>query len=316
VYVSASAGIVISDKTYERADQILRDGDIALHRAKARGPGERQVFDAEMHRQAVLRLQLDTDLRRALERRELSVHYQPIVDARARRVVGFEALVRWRHPEKGLLTPDVFIPVAEATGLIDRLGLIVLEQACRDLRRLESRRAGDPTPLRMSVNLSAAQLRSVRLCEHIRQVLEETGAPPSALIVELTESAILNDKTRARAALDQLRGLGVHIHIDDFGTGYSSLGHLHALPVDALKIDRTFVARLDTKDGSVEIVRAIMALAQALHLEAVAEGVETREQLAILRAMGCSIVQGFLFARTMPVEEAEAWLSNDPLGAF
>jgi diguanylate cyclase (GGDEF)-like protein/PAS domain S-box-containing protein len=316
IYIGASAGLVLSGASHQRGDQVLRDADIALHRAKARGPGERQLFDAEMHRQAVLRMRLETDLRAALDRRELDVFYQPIVDLRKRRVVSFEALVRWHHPEKGLLTPDVFVPVAEVTGLIDKLGKIVLERAVGDLRCLQAKCPPGGPPLRVNVNLSAMELRNARLIEQIADAIKAAEVPPGCLVVELTESAILSDRARARAALDEIRALGVRLHIDDFGTGYSSLGQLHALPADALKIDRTFVTNLGSTGGAMEIVRAIMALAQALRLDVVAEGVETREQLAILTAMGCSAFQGFLFARTMPLEQAEAWLASDPLAGF
>jgi diguanylate cyclase (GGDEF)-like protein/PAS domain S-box-containing protein len=316
IYIGASAGLVLSGASHQRGDQVLRDADIALHRAKARGPGERQLFDAEMHRQAVLRMRLETDLRAALDRRELDVFYQPIVDLRQRRVVSFEALVRWHHPEKGLLTPDVFVPVAEVTGLIDKLGEIVLERAVGDLRRLQAKCPPGGPPLRVNVNLSAMELRNARLIEQIADAIKAAEVPPGCLVVELTESAILSDRARARAALDEIRALGVRLHVDDFGTGYSSLGQLHALPADALKIDRTFVTNLGSTGGAMEIVRAIMALAQALRLDVVAEGVETREQLAILTAMGCSAFQGFLFARTMPLEQAEAWLASDPLAGF
>lgn len=317
IYIGASAGLVLSGPNHQRGDQLLRDADIALHRAKARGPGERQIFDTDMHRQAVVRMRLETDLRAALDRRELDVFYQPIVDLRQRRVVSFEALVRWHHPERGLLTPDVFVPVAEVTGLIDRLGKIVLERAVSDLRRLQAKCPPGGAPLRMNVNVSAVELRNANLIQQIADAIKAADVPASCLVIELTESAILNDRPRARAALDEIRALGARVHVDDFGTGYSSLGQLHALPADALKIDRTFVTQLGAAlGGSLEIVRAIMALAQALRLDVVAEGVETREQLAILNAMGCSTFQGFLFARTMPLDEAEAWLMSEPLAGF
>jgi diguanylate cyclase (GGDEF)-like protein/PAS domain S-box-containing protein len=311
VVSTVSIGIALGSGAYERAEHILRDADIALHRAKAQGPGERQIFDSTMRLQAVDRLQVELELRRAIERQELLVYYQPIVDLRARRVCGFESLVRWKHPTKGLVGPDLFMPAAERAGLMEPLGALVLEEVCRQVRSWEERYPG-ALPLRVSVNLSASQLRSPRLFEEVRRIVEGAGVRGDSIIVELTESAVMVDRAAASRVLAQLRGLGMKLHIDDFGTGYSSLGYLHTLPVDALKIDRSFVARLGSGDSAAEIVRAIVALAQALRLEVVAEGIETREQLAALRAVGCGFAQGFLFAHPLPAEEAERALTSPP----
>jgi diguanylate cyclase (GGDEF)-like protein len=305
VFSTASLGIALSNPSYERAEEMLRDADIALHRAKAKGPGHHQLFDADMHRRAVSQLQVETDLRRAIERREFVVYYQPIIDVPTGRTCGFEALVRWRHPTRGLVPPDVFIPLAEQTGLIEAISAQVLEQACRQLQTWRQR-GGACAQLYVAVNLSAPQLRRPQVVEQIRSVLASTGLDPCGLTVEITESALMHDVAAGSAVIEQLRALGIKINIDDFGTGYSSLSYLHALPVDALKIDRSFVARLEEGNGASEIVRAIVALAQALQMRVVAEGVETAAQLAALAALGCHSAQGYLFSRPQPPADLAA----------
>lgn len=312
IFVTAGVGLAVQQGEYTNADQVLRDAHIALHRAKAHGPGRQELFDTKMRRDAIDRLDIETGLRRAVERHEIVVHYQPIVDARTGRVVSFEALARWRHPERGLLSPDRFIPVAEKTGLIEGLGGDVLRQACQQLAAWQAKFPA-ALGLRMGVNLSTRQLRSSTLVDDVARAIAESGIGRDVLTLELTESGVMADAELGCAVLTGLRDLGARIHIDDFGTGYSSLGYLHTLPVDALKIDRSFVKRLGQSDGASEIVRAIVGVAQALRLGVVAEGVETREQLAAVRALGCTEIQGYLYSPPVSAEEAERFLTGLPL---
>ncbi len=312
IFVTAGVGLAVHHGDYDHADQVLRDAHIALHRAKAHGPGRRELFDAQMRREAVDRLDIEMGLRRAVERQQIVVLYQPILDARTGRVEAFEALARWRHPERGLLSPDQFIPLAEQTGLIEGLGGDVLRQACQQLAVWQAKFPAARN-LRMGVNLSARQLRSATLVDEVERAIAESGIGRDVLTIELTESGVMADAELGCAVLTGLRDLGARIHIDDFGTGYSSLGYLHTLPVDALKIDRSFIKRLGQSDGASEIVRAIVAVAHALRLGVVAEGVETREQLAAVRALGCTAIQGYLYSPPVSAEDAERFLTGLPM---
>jgi len=300
IFTSASIGIAMSLAGYPRPEDVLRDADTAMSRAKSHGRGGCEVFDRRMPERAFALLRLETDLRRALERGEVKVCYQPIVDLGRGRLAGFEALARWTHPSRGPVAPQEFIALAEETGLIVPLGEAVLQQACRQLAEWQDRfGAGSVPPV--SVNLSPRQVTERDAVRHVREALERAGVPGRLLHLEITESAIFDDTQAAARRLAQLKELGIRISLDDFGTGYSSLSLLHRLPVDTLKIDRSFVSGLRRRP---ETVRAIVALARSLDLEVVAEGVETADQRSALAAMGCDYAQGFFFGQALVAEEA------------
>ncbi|HEX6748887.1 MAG TPA: EAL domain-containing protein [Longimicrobium sp.] len=298
VFTSASIGIALSTLGYDRPEYLLRNADMAMYRAKGGGGLAWEVFDRTMHAQALSRLQMETDLRRALTRGEFRLHYQPIVSLSTGRVAGVEALCRWEHPERGLIQPAEFIPTAEETGVIVPLGEWVLREACRQLaewrRELGARIA-------VSVNLSARQLAQPGLVDAVRAALAETGLKPRHLKLEITESAILESEA-AGSVLDELRELGIEMQLDDFGTGYSSLSALHRLPMKALKVDRTFVGRMEEGSAPSQLVRTIALMARGLELAVIAEGVETEAQLAEVRAIGCDYAQGYLVSE--PVDAA------------
>jgi diguanylate cyclase (GGDEF)-like protein len=302
VFVTASVGIALSASGYTDVEDILRDADIAMYHAKQTGRARWVMFDQTMQLAAVRRLQLEADLRGALAQDELFLHYQPIVSPRDGLVSGFEALLRWRHPAHGLVPPNEFIPVAEEIGLIEPIGAWVLEQACRQLRAWQ--RDHDPR-LDMSVNVSAVQFTGGDLLGVVRRVLQETGIAPASLKLELTESAVMADAEHALSIFAQLKALGVRVSLDDFGTGYSSLSYLRRLPIDTLKIDRSFVSQLDRFDDKRQIVEVVMMLARALDLDVVAEGVETDAELQLLRDMGSDFVQGYFYYRPLTAEAAE-----------
>jgi diguanylate cyclase (GGDEF)-like protein/PAS domain S-box-containing protein len=310
VFTAASIGIALGDGNCQGPEQILRDADIAMYRAKSQGRARYAVFDQEMHHQAVEAMQLENDLRRALERGELEMYYQPVARIGDGSLCGFEALVRWHHPERGLITPMSFIPIAEETGLIVPLGLWVIEATCRQIAAWGDELHGPPG-LTVSVNLSARQLAHPDLLQQLRRILDTTGADPHRLKLEITESVLMSDAPSAQQVLMQLRSLGLAVMIDDFGTGYSSLAYLHQFPIDTLKIDRTFVSRLGA--GEEEIVRAIVTLGRALRMQVLGEGVETPEQLSALGRLGCDLAQGFLLAPPLPLAEAERFLAHRTL---
>ena len=298
VYTTASIGIAPSTTGYERPDDILRDADTAMYRAKSLGKSRHAVFDREMHTRAVNLLHLENDLRRALHRREFAVYYQPIVALATGEVQGFEALLRWRHPEHGFIPPDEFIPVAEETGLILPIGSWALEEACRQMREWQAQ-FPQAAGMYVSVNLSARQFANPELCEQIKEALRTTGLGPQSMKLEITESVVMENVEKAVEMLRQLRALGVESSIDDFGTGYSSLSYLHHFPSTTLKIDRSFITRMGGVGENAEIVRTILLLARNLGMRVVAEGVETEEQLAQLRALSCDYGQGYLFSKPL-----------------
>jgi predicted signal transduction protein with EAL and GGDEF domain len=302
--VTASIGIVLASGVDRDAEGLLRDADIAMYRAKERGPGNWEIFDEELRKRALERVATERALRHALETGELRLHYQPIVTLDGGILQAVEALVRWQHPERGLLPPGEFIPIAEESALILRIGAWTLREACEQAYRWRAR-FGDRAPLPVSVNVSARQLAQAELPEIVRQVLADTGLSAGDLAIEVTETALIEDASVPAASLRELKSLGVKILLDDFGTGYSSLSHLQRFPIDALKIDRSFVMRLGGEDNRA-IVRAIAAMASALGLEVVAEGVETAEQAAEAQALGCGWAQGYYFARPAPPSEIEA----------
>jgi len=293
----------------ERPEDFLRAADTARHHAKVQAHVSHAVFHPAMHEQAVARLQLETDLRRAIERQPFQVYYQPIVSLETGNIIGFEALVRWIHPTRGIVSPMEFIPLAEETGLISFIDWWVLREACAQLRIWQQAFAEDTVPLTMSVNFSGLHLGQLGLWERLDQVLRETGVEGCSLKLEITESGLLKNATCGTVILQQLKTLGVQLSIDDFGTGYSSLARLHQLPIDTLKIDRSFVNRMGIDGESLEIVRAIMTLAHSLGMDAIAEGVETQEQLSQLRSLNCEYAQGYLFSRPVDSKAAEELLA-------
>ncbi len=298
VFTTVSIGIAISTLGYDRPEDLLRDADMTMYRAKALGKGRLEVFDPTLHDRAMARLQLEIDLRRALERQELQLHYQPIVSFNNGRIIGYEALVRWQHPQRGWVSPVEFIPLAEETGLIIPLGLWVLRQACQQLRIWQQQQQQDP-PLTVNVNLSGKQFSQPNLIENIKQVLQETGLDASSLKLEITESVLVENATPAVAILKQLKALGIKLAIDDFGTGYSSLSYLHQMPIDTLKIDRSFVNNVDCDPEKIEMIRTIVSLAWNLGMNVVAEGVETKKQMYQLQALRCDYGQGYYFSRPL-----------------
>jgi diguanylate cyclase (GGDEF)-like protein/PAS domain S-box-containing protein len=305
VFTTASIGITTSASHYQTPEAVLRDADTAMYRAKSRGGARSEVFDREMRDRAVARLQLETDLRRALERDEFRLYYQPIVSLATRAITGFEALVRWQHPERGLILPEEFIRVAEETSMIVPLGWWVVREACRQLRRWQLRQDA-PAALSMCVNLSAKQFSQASLTENVTRILAEADLQPSSLVLEITESTIMESTDSASTVLTELRDLGVQLAIDDFGTGYSSLSYVHRFPLNSLKIDRSFVSGMGEKGERSEIVRAIVNLAHNLGLEVIAEGVETQSQLDHLTTLECDYGQGYLFSMPVGADAATA----------
>lgn len=294
-FATASIGIALSSTGYERPEDILRDADTAMYRAKENGKARFEVFDHGMHARAVSRLQLESDLRQAIEQKQFCVYYQPIVSLQTGRLAGFEALVRWNHPRRGLVSPADFIPVAEETGLIVPIGRWVLFEACAQVRQWQIDSASHRS-LSLSVNLSARQVAQPDLLEQIKEALETSKLSPHCLKLEITESVVMENAEAAALMFKQLRSLGVQLSIDDFGTGYSSLSYLHRFPLNYLKIDRSFVIRLTT-DNDNAIVRTISTLARNLGMEVIAEGIETDEQHRQLKMLGCEYGQGYLFSR-------------------
>ncbi len=307
VFMNASIGIVMGSADYEKPEHLLRDADAAMYRAKAKGKACYQLFDAAMHERAIAYLQLETDLRRAIERQEFVVFYQPIVDLKLRRVCGFEALVRWQHPDRGFVSPGEFIPAAEETGAIVPMGLLVMKQACIQLRQWRDRGLF-PYPITISVNLSVKQFSQPDLVDCIDSILHDTGLEGQCLKLEITESAIMEDPRAVGTILERLRKRHIGLSIDDFGTGYSSLSYLDRLPVNTLKIDRSFVDRME-KEGNDGIVGTIVTLARNFHMETIAEGVETQQQLQRLRALGCDCAQGYLLSRPVAAEDVDRTIS-------
>jgi diguanylate cyclase (GGDEF)-like protein len=307
--VSASIGIALSSPAYEHPEHLLRDADAALYWAKMMGQSRYAIFDTTMHTHALERLHLDAALRRALEQHELRVHYQPIVDLAEGEIVGFEALVRWYHPQRGIVSPGAFIPIAEETGLIVPLSWFVLRESCRQMVAWQ-RRYTEWQNLTISVNLSGKALMRVDVVDQLRRILQETGLDARSLKLEITENVMVDHAETTIATLSRLRELGVSLGIDDFGTGYSSLRYLHRFPIQTLKIDGSFIDRLCMDAESAAIVQSIIMLGHALQMELVAEGIETEQQLAALHELNCEYGQGYLFARPLDSAAAEALLTS------
>ena len=311
VFINASIGIVIGHDEYNEPEHLLRDADTAMYRAKALGKGQYHIFDPAMHAAALERLQLETDLRRGLEQQELVVHYQPIVNLNTGKIAGFEALVRWRHPERGLVPPGLFIPIAEETGLITPIGYWVLSESCRQLRTWQKQNLVDSNVF-VSVNLSVKQFCQPNLLEQIDQVLEQSQLAPNCLKLEITESAIMDNEKDVAFILREMRKRHILISIDDFGTGYSSLSYLHSFPVDTLKVDKSFVQRLNQEPENVGLIPVIISLAKTMNMSVIAEGIELPEQLMILKELSCGFGQGYFFSKPVPPEQLMELLSHTP----
>ena len=301
VFANISIGLVCSNVGYEKSSDLLRNADTALYRAKAQGGNCYTVFDQTMHQRAVALWQMATQAQFAVEREELKLRYQPIIDLHTEQVVGLEALLRWYHPQHGSISPGEFIPVMEETGVISIIGQWVLKEACQQVREWQKVTGNDS--LKINVNLSARQLAQNDLAEQVAQILEETGLSRESLRLEITETAIMHNSVQGTEVLQALKDLGVGLCIDDFGIGYSSLSRLQQLPIDILKIDRSFVQNIGAKGENTEIVRTIIDLAASLRMDVVAEGVETVEQLKGLRSLKCRNIQGFYFAKPMTPED-------------
>jgi predicted signal transduction protein with EAL and GGDEF domain len=298
VVIGTSVGIAVGPSDGTSSGALMRNADLALYRAKGDGRGTFRFFEPGMDAQMQARRTLEYDLRKALAAGQFEMHYQPVVNLAEDEISGFEALIRWRHPEKGLVSPEKFIPLAEEIGLIVPIGEWTIREACAAAARW-------PDHLRIAVNLSPAQFRSPGLVQVVVGALATSGLRPGRLELEITETALLADSNGTLATLHQLRELGVRIAMDDFGTGYSSLSYLQSFPFDKIKIDRSFVRDIAGSAGSLNIVRAVAALANGLGMAATAEGVETEQQLAAIRSEGCTEMQGFLFSQPLPVSEVE-----------
>lgn len=308
VFITTSIGIALSTTEYEQPEDILRDADTVMYRAKSLGKARHAVFDKEMHTRAVSLLQLENDLRRAVERQELQIYYQPILSLRSKEIIGFEALLRWNHPVHGMVSPADFIPVAEETGLIIPIGYWVLYEACYQTRIWQEQFTA--SRLTININVSGKQFAQPDLIKQIDRILQETGLSGQSLKIEITESVLIENADLAANMLAQLKKLGVQVYIDDFGTGYSSLSYLHNFPIDALKIDRSFVNRMGSNNNRAELVKIIATMAHNLNMNVVAEGIETPEQLLQLQALECEYGQGYLFAKPLAKEAATAFIQQ------
>jgi diguanylate cyclase (GGDEF)-like protein len=307
VFTSGSIGIVMTVQGYNQPADVLRDADIAMYGAKLAGKDRYQIFDPAMRELALTRMQLEVELRQALAREELRVHFQPILEMDSGKPFGFEALIRWEHPQRGIISPAEFLPILEETGLIIQAGRWVMKEACKTARQW-NRKHSDLEPLTISVNLSGREFTHPELEDSLKEALEESELDPACLTVEITESVIMSDPEQARHVLQRLGSLGLQIHLDDFGTGYSSLGKLGQFHIDKLKIDRTFIRQIEGKRGEAAIVEAILQLARNLAMGVIAEGVETQQQFNYLREKGCPYYQGYYIAEPMSKPEAEAFI--------
>ncbi|MGA9672690.1 MAG: EAL domain-containing protein, partial [Terracidiphilus sp.] len=303
MFVSASIGIALSS-TGDTAEELLRNADTAMYRAKTNGRSRSEFFNQGMRARMVSRFEVENGLRKAIDEHQLVVYYQPIVSPGDSNIRGFEALVRWNHPERGLIQPGEFIPIAEESDIIVLLGRWVLRESCRQMA--EWQRAFPPLrALTVSVNVSARQLCDSRLVEEVESALADSGLNPESLALEMTESSIMGNTQQTLATLDRLKAMNIRLEIDDFGTGYSSLSYLQRLPFDILKIDRSFIREMTAGNGSLDIVKAILQLARSLKLEVIAEGVETEQQLSTLHELGCNYLQGYLFSKPVDASAAE-----------
>jgi len=309
--VQGSIGVAAGSTAEHGAEALLRNADLAMYEAKARGKGMFSSFVPAMHSAMLRRVELEADLRRAINDNELLLHYQPLVGLPDGRITGAEALVRWNHPEKGLIPPNEFIPVAEDSDLALSLGRVVLVEACHQARRVQEI-VGDGNRVTMAVNISSQQLTSQWLVHEVQRAIEDTGVDPTCLVLEITEGAVMGELRPILATLEGLKQLGVALAIDDFGTGWSSLSRLHSFPIDKLKVDQSFISGVRSRGDDAPIAAAVVAMARSLHLDTVAEGVETIEQLALVDQLGCREIQGYLFSKPVPREQFEELLRSSP----
>ncbi|MGB3205417.1 MAG: EAL domain-containing protein [Crinalium sp.] len=309
VFTTASIGIVFSSTHYQTGSELIRDADIAMYRAKEAGKARYEIFDRIMHAYAVEQLQLESDLRHAIAHQELLVHYQPIISLTTGKLTGFEALLRWKHPSRGFISPAEFIPIAEETGLIVTIGQWILREACHQFQTW-SLQYQLSNSLTISVNLSSKQLREPTLIKQIDQIIQETKLNSSCLKLELTESMLIDHVEAVISTMSQLRGRAIHLSIDDFGTGFSCLSYLHRFPINTLKIDRSFVSRIGEENENLGIVKTIITLAHELGMDAIAEGVETQQQVNQLKALGCDQAQGYFFSPPLSSESAELFIAT------
>ena len=305
IFINFSVGIVLGTQEYQTPEQVIRDADIALHNAKQSGKASYEVFNAQMHQKAVSFLQLETDLQLAVCNQEFILHYQPIVCLSNNQITAAEALIRWQHPQKGLIPPDKFIPLAEETNLIVPIGLWVIEEACLQLAKWQQTQNSDLKSLELEINLSVQQLAQPDLIEQIEQAIQATKVQRQKLKLEITESIFMQRVKTSQLALERLQAQGLELILDDFGTGYSSLEYLQKLPISTLKIDRSFVMNLEHNQHNQNIVEATINLSHTLGLGVVAEGIETPEQLAILQNLGCDYGQGYLFSKPVEIDALE-----------
>lgn len=308
IFINASIGITSSHPHYQKPEQLLRDADMAMYRAKARGRARYHVFDSAMYDEAIERLQLETDLRKAIEQNELFLCYQPILSLTTQEIISFEALIRWQHPTRGLVSPVTFIPMAEETGLIAPIGYWVLRTACTQMRQWQEQRIIDDS-VSISVNLSIRQFADPAFLDQLDAILADTGFPPHLLKLEVTESMIANQHQIIHL-LQQLHERHIKLSLDDFGTGFSSLSYLNTLPFDILKIDKSFVQPVSSDPQSLGLIPAILAIAQTFNMQVIAEGVETQEQAEHLMQLNCPLGQGYFFAKPLPAEAIQAYLQQ------
>jgi diguanylate cyclase (GGDEF)-like protein len=310
IFAPASFGVVIDTRSYEEPDAIIRDADAAMYHAKESGRCQVKMFDKTLHEKAQHLLQQETDLRKAVQGDQFENHYQPIVRLSTAEVVGFEALIRWAHPETGMVYPGAFISTAEDAGLIIPITRLTVERACRDLQGWQQI-LGTELDLTVSVNISSRHFLQPSLLDDLRKILDQSGLPPHLLKLEITETALMEEADDTIRLAHRLRDFGIRLMIDDFGTGYSSLSYLQRLPIDTLKVDRSFISRIhEEPESNRNIVEAIVSLAHKLGMSVVAEGIETPEQKAVLLEMGCDYGQGYLFARPMPKADVDAMMAG------
>ncbi|MBD1898506.1 EAL domain-containing protein [Trichocoleus sp. DQ-A3] len=311
VFMSASIGIALGNINYEKPEYLLRDADTAMYHAKTCGKARYHVFDPAMHQEAIQLLQLETDLRKAINQQEFQVYYQPIVALNTGKLAGFEALVRWNHPHRGFISPLDFIPIAEETGLITQIDTWVMREACQQLKIWQEQKLTQE-PLTISVNLSGRQFSQSNLIEQIDEIFKKTQLSPQSLKLEITESVLINNSQSAMAIIQELKKRQIQLSLDDFGTGYSSLSYLHCFPINTLKIDKSFVNRMESSQENIGLVPAIMRMAHTMGINVIAEGIETSGQLAQLRALNCDFGQGYLFSKPVESKLASELIKADP----
>jgi predicted signal transduction protein with EAL and GGDEF domain len=304
---TASIGVALSNSEYKNADEMLRDADTAMYEAKKQGGDKSVIFQPGMRTRIVNMLKMESDLRKALERKELLLYYQPIISLETQKLIGFEALIRWQHPQRGLITPDSFIPLAEETGLIKELGLWVFETACIQLKKWQTKFTAH-SRLGMNINVSPVQLKQPNFVYQIQDIIRKNNLEPQTCRIEITENVMMQNPQIALKILNDIKALNVLLYIDDFGTGYSSLSYLQQFPIDALKIDKSFIKNIDSSAKSAQIVNAIIALGKSFDLQIVAEGTENKMQVNMLKEAHCHNVQGYFFSKPKDTENIEEFL--------